>query len=512
MRLVNRPSARWLVHECLTFLVVLAVADGVAAARPTAATSGTKPWWRNEVAVVTWASLENAADRKWLPFVKEIGSRIADRGVFYGHYPERMPPKNAPASYFHAHGLRVTSFLSVEQWDPAPGAVTQLIDAMKGQLDDGCDGVHLDMFFSIRDYDRAVCQTTLAVAAARRMRDELHAYGRARYGREVMLAGNVWQLEDRFALEAAQILDVAWIESWGQSDLEVVRMARVARALDRGHKPVWYHFQPATDAEPRVKRLANLPKALFASCLMEGAVFLCNYQYPVLITKPPAQRKEGQGDPGAWEMMPINQRWKDAVLRYARFARMHKELLLDASPQAPVLVAFRADDVASANRLMDALLRQHVSFNVLVYGDDPFGAPTVDDLRGYACVVTPSEGLESLAGKAKVFVGVDPFLRAMPREVAEFLSVEGAPQVIGRVFTKGNRVLLHLKQYGYLDETDELAPSPPVRVTLSAPSVTRGFCVSPDRKARMTLKVERQAARVSFTVPGIQYYALVVLE
>jgi hypothetical protein len=502
-----------LIDQCLTILAALAAVDCAAAERPPAATPATNQWWRNEVAVVTWANFENAADREWLPFVKEIGSRIADRGVFYGHYPEQMPPKHAPASFFHANGLKVTSFLSVEQWDSEPQAVTRLIDAMKVQLDDGCDGVHLDMFFNIRDYDRAVCQSMAAVAATRRMRDALHDYGRTHHGRAVMLAGNVWRLDDRFALEAARILDVAWIESWGQSDLELVRMARVARALDRGRKPVWYHFQPTTDAAERVKKLVNLPKALFASCLMEGAVFLCNYQYPVLITTRPDKQHEFPGERGVWQMVPINTRWKEAVLRYAKFARAHKELLLDAIPQAPVLVVFRAGDVAAANRLMDALLRLGVSFNVLVYGDDPFGPPTVDVLTGYTCVVTPSAGLEKLAGNTKIFVGTDTFLRASPREAAEFLKIEGAPQVIGRVFTKGNRVLLHLKQCGYSDQADELRCTPPVRVTLCAPKVTRGACVSPDREGRTTLKVARESGTtVSFTVPGIHYYSLVVLE
>jgi len=269
-----------------------------------------KAWWKQETAT-TWTGFGDPAHRKWLDFVRQLGTTACDRGVFYPH--KDAPGRQAAAAdYYHRQGLQLTSFLSIDRWQPDQQSVTELIARMRRQLDDGCDGVHLDMLFCVADPKKNVEQSDVAVRAVAQMRDAAHDHPRKS---QVMFAGNTWKLDSTFSLKVASLCDVAWIESWGHDDLELVRIARVARSLGGYGKPTWYHWQPHDNEQARVEKLTNLPRALYSSCLMEGAVFLCNYQYPV-----PLVRQDEQGQKVTdWKMFPINAGWQQSVLRKPKF-------------------------------------------------------------------------------------------------------------------------------------------------------------------------------------------------
>jgi hypothetical protein len=468
-----------------------------------------RPWWLDQINIMSWATLHQPEDRSYLEFAAELGSQVADRGIFCGHYSTDPPSATLPhpeqtTTFFRQHQLKVTAFLSVEQWDPAPAAVTKLISTLEGYVDGGCDGVHLDMLFQPRGEQDAL-------ASIRRMRDELHQYSRAKYRRDVLFTGNVWRLDSPFALRAAALTDVVWIESWGKSDLEQVRVARVARSLSNSQMPVWYHLQPDTDTQDRVLKLVNLPAALFAGCLYEDAQFLCNYKYPVPTTV--AQAKPGQPTID-WKMTYINPGWRQTLVRYAAFARTYRAYLTGTTPVSSVLVAFRPEEVEQANGIMDELLAHGIDFNVLAYGDAPMRPATAETLGHYPVIVTPSRRpeLNSLAKTAVFATRAEDVYNGPVDTVQSLLKIGGVKNVVGRVFVQGRRRIVHLKQTGYTDGADGLQKTGPLTLTLYAPGVRSAICVSPDEPGKLTPALHRQGNYVTFTIPGVTYFALVVLE
>ncbi len=455
-----------------------------------------KYWWSDQVNVVTWGLLHQETDPRWAAFAEETGATIMDRGFRFPR-PSQVPPEfhqecQRAAQAIHARGWKLNSFRTIMDWDPSPEPLAQAIDSLKKHIDDGCDGVHLDWFNTPKT-------TEGAPAAARQIREELRRYGREKYGREVMFAGNIWSLIEPSALEMAPQMDVVWIESWGDSDVALVRIARMATAAGCG-RPVWYHWQPNDDHEWQVQKLGNLSRALFSSCLMENAVFLCNYKYPVCVK-------------GVWEFFYVTPVWEQNVLRYSKFVRQYRDYYIGAQPQAAVLVAFHPSYLASAAATMQTLLEQGISFNVLIHGGEVFPAAQLADTQGYAAVITPGWGPLPPSDRAKRFDSAEAFLRDVPPEVGAFLTIEQSPKVLGRVMTKGHYRILHLKQTGYTDKTDSLPRTSPLKVTMLAPGVTRGFVASPDGGEESPLQLEAlDGGRVVFTVPGIEYYSLVVLK
>jgi hypothetical protein len=459
-------------------------------------------WWQDQVDIVTWGALSNEKDARWIDFARATGAEIMDRAFLFQAWKHGPAPDTAheqcrqAAEFFHSRGFKFTSFMTAadpegtNRWDPSPAAVDSLLAELKKHVDDGCDGVHLDVFNAVKIPEGAAAQV-------RKLRGGLHEYGREKYGREVMFAGNIWRLEDPFSLDACPNMDAVWIESFGDSDAEVVRIARVGKAAGGG-RPVWYHWQPNDDTEQRVSSLGNLSRALFSSCLMENAVFLCNYKYPVKAK-------------GKWEFFYINDRWEKNVLQYSKFAREYRDCYLGAEPRAAVLVAYQPKDVAAANKTMDALLARGVNFNVLVHGGESHPAPRPEGFKGYAAVIAPGGGLPADIGKR--FEDSDAFFKDVPREVGEFLTIDGAPNVLGRVMVKGNKRILHIKQIGYTDKADSLPATGPLTVTMLAPGVSKGFFASPDRGGKTELSLTAlDQGRVRFTVPGVEYYAMVVME
>lgn len=178
----------------------------------------------------------------------------------------------------------------------------------EGMVDDGCDGIHLDIY-------NEPLTTRGAVEATRRIRDALHEYALNRYKRDLLFTGNLWSIVQPFAAVAAQYMDVIWIESFGDSEADVIRAARVAASLGDYSKPVWYHYQPDFD-DYRAGHLKVFPEALFSSCLFEGAVFLEDFKYAVFVTKGPdrqlrethnsVRRLQVTFSPSAWNLAALD--------------------------------------------------------------------------------------------------------------------------------------------------------------------------------------------------------------
>ncbi len=461
-------------------------------------------WWDEETAVA-WSAFGIPSHDKWLGFVQEVGTTICDRGVFYDGSSSRSGRERV-AEYYHSKGLRVTSFFSIEKWKPVDESVQRLIGQMQGQLDDGCDGVHLDMLFAVEEPRKNVDQSDAAARAVEQMRDAVHSYRR---DAPVMFAGNSWVLDTPFALLVATLCDVAWIESWGRSDLELVRIARVARSLGGYRKPAWYHWQPHHNEQSRVTGLMNLPKALYASCLLEGAVFLCNYQYPVpLVTQPTS------GDAVTeWRMFEINDSWRQSVLQYARFAKEHGHRFREAQPMAPVLVAFKPGDVRQANRIMRDLLRAQAVFNVAVGGKWPLTMIDADDLRGYPAVVTPDVPWIKQTRTEGVYGSAAELMAVADPRILEFCRVQGNPKVIVRIYEAKSQMLIGLKQYGYAESVDGMSVIGPFVVSLYCPErITSAICYSPDRPGHAKLAVSQEGPKTEIIVPKLEYFNLIVLD
>jgi len=495
---------------CLLVVPFLIVIHGCGNERPTAqttretGTASSEVWWKQETAA-TWTDLGNHAHRKWLPFVRKLGTTACDRGVFYP-LDGPMRGQAAVVEYYHSQGLRVTSFLTIAEWQPSEQAVSRLIARMHKHLADGCDGVHLDMLFTVADPKRNVVDSDAAVRAVARMRDAVHDYPREP---RAMFAGNTWQLDGEFSLQVASLCDVAWIESWGHDDLDLVRIARVARSLDSEGKPTWYHWQPTDNEQTRVSKLVNLPRALYAGCLMEGAVFLCNYQYPVpLVRRGYDGRKVTE-----WKMFPVNDGWQQSVLGYAQFVKKHAGLLRDAVPTAPVLVAFRAERAWDANRIMRDLLRSGIQFNVKVCGRWPLTALATEDLNGYRAIVTPDTAWARRAGGHPVYGSGKALLRDVGADVRDFCRVRGGTSVVARVYTRDGQILVHLKQYGYTDQADDLPELGPLTVVLHCPHrIRRVQCVSPDREGSQLLAFSQDGNQANLTVPTLTYHNLLIVD
>ncbi|MCL2665397.1 MAG: hypothetical protein FWE82_07280 [Defluviitaleaceae bacterium] len=458
-----------------------------------------KKWWLDEVNLVTLGILSGniETDKSFLEFYKKIGSRIADRGYVYPHFSETVSIGTELIDFYHKHGLKFISFTSVGKW--GANDVEALIAASKIHIDDGADGVHFDMFFSPVHDDKTVAD---AVAEISR---EIKKYAAEKYGRTVCFAGNEWVMENRTALAMANICDVVWIESYAYNALEIVRSARLGRAIGGASKPVWYHWQPEDDAKSRIYNLKNLPKAMFAACLFESALFLCNPQYPVFDTKGEDQSQEFLGSHGKWYIIPINDGWKNSVYQYAASLRDHKNYYIDAVPKAELLFAFTPAQIGEANRCMNLLLAENIPSQPFVYGENPHGILTEKIKSEYKRALVLGED----AASADDIKAMLPILK---EEASQLIKLETTEKIIAGVMEKDGKTLVHLLHHGYSDETDILEPTGPVRITVRLKNIKKATLVSPDMGGEITLPFSIDGESVSFTVPGVTYYSLVILE
>jgi hypothetical protein len=477
------------------------------------ATQQADVWWRQPTAV-TWPDFEKPKHRRWLSFIRDVGPTICDRGIgYYWAMPgtpshETPPGEKAPAvDYYHQQGLQVTAFLSVSNWKTDKASVDNLIRLTRQHLDDGCDGVHLDVITDVTDPQTNVHKSDAAWRAIARMREAVHACPRKV---QPTFSGNAYMLERTIGPGIVKLNDMGWVECHGHDDLDLVRIARVARSVDDYTKPIWYHWQPDDNQQERVERLGNLGKALYASLMMEGAVFLANYQYPV-----PVLTYDKKGVKKLrWIMYPINDRWKAGVLQFARFAVKHANLLTNAKPVAPVLVAYNPQQIGPANLTMTLLLKNNISFNVLVYGQWPF-QPLLHckELDNYKCVITPDNAAERNVEYPSARLAAGDIMASDIPGIHDFCRVEGAGHVVTRMFTQPGKLLVHLKQHGYTDQADALPVVGPLSVNMRCRKRVRSAtCLSPDRPGKARLKFSQRNGQVRLTVPKLEYYNLIVLE
>jgi hypothetical protein len=213
-------------------------------------------------------------------------------------------------------------------------------------------------------------------------------------------------------------------------------------------------------------------------------------------------------------MYEINDRWKEAVLRYARFAREHGELLRNVKPVAPVLVAYNPNQIVAANVAMTLLLKNNIPFNVHVYGKWPFeDLLRCRDLDSYKYVITPDNGAERNVQYAGARLAAGDIMAGNIPGVHDFCRVEGVDHVVTRTFTQPGKLLVHLKQYGYTDQADSLPVVGPLTLEVHCPKRVRNVaCLSPDRPGVTALKFSQRKGQVVMTVPKLEYYNLIVLE
>jgi len=201
------------------------------------------------------------------------------------------------------------------------------------------------------------------------------------------------------------------------------------------------------------------------------------------------------------------------VLRYAQFAKEHAELLRDAKPTAPVLVVFRAERVAAANNIMRDLLRSGIPFNVKVCGHWPLSDLKAKDVGGYRAVVASDVSWAERAGANRVYDSVAALLSAAGPEIRDFCRVQDEVKVVTRLFVKDRLMLVHLKQYGYDDQTDDVPELDPLTLMLHCPRKIRQVtCLSPDRTGSAALKFRQQGSQAKITVPTLEFHDLLVVE
>lgn len=463
-------------------------------------------WWQQETGV-TWPALYEPDQHHWIKFVKDVGTTNCDRGILY-HYGPTLESKADAVEYYHRHGMKVSAFLSINDWKPDKANVADLIRRMRRFLDDGCDGVHLDMFVCVNDPVTNVHKSDTAVRAVEKLRDAIHAYPRRP---KAIFTGNAWILDSTFGPSLIKICDVGWIESYGHDDLELVRISRVSRSIDGYTKPIWYHWQPDDDEQERSVKLNNLGRALYASCMMEGAIFLCNYRYPV-----PVLSYDASGEKFLkWIFYDINKRWQEGVVAYAKFAKRYAKYFRDVEPVAPVLVAFDPEQITPANKAMTLLLKNNIPFNVHVFGKWPFeDVSRFRDFDKYPCVITPDNAKERKVVYPTAKLAAGDIIAGNIPGIHDFCRVEGSANVVTRMFSQPGRLLVHMKQHGYTDQADALPEIGPLSLEVrSERKVRRATCLSPDRAGEAkALKFRQHGTQVRLTIPRLEYYNLIVLE
>jgi len=456
-------------------------------------------WWLNEVNLVTLGLLSGNEDKDktLLDFYDKIGARVADRGYVYPHFSETMPIGTTLTDYYHKHGLYFTSFTSVGKWKISD--TEALIAAAKIHVDDGADGIHFDMFFMPeQDNDRVP-------AAVAEIFSKVRQYAKEKYNRIICFAGNEWVMENRTALTMAKESDVVWIESYAYSALEIVRAARLGRAIGGTDKPVWYHWQPEDDAKCRIDNLKNLPKSMFSACLFENALFLCNPQYPVFDTMGEDKSQEFLGKFGKWYIIPINDGWRESLFQYTEFLRTYKDYYIGANPKTELLLAFTPTQINEANQCMDLLLAEGISYQPYVYGEAPHGELNTNIKTAYQRVLVLGETIKSVDDLRVI-------LSILKEESSHIIKFETIEKVIAGVMVKDSKTLIHLLHYGYTDSSDSLESTEPIHITIKTGKINNLKLVSPDMKDEMTIPFTTDGELPSFTIPGLTYYSLVILE
>ena len=469
-------------------------------------------WWEAETNLITWGFFNGDVDhdKRQLEFYKRIGAKVADRGFSYPHYNDTVSIGTEKADFFHKHGIHVNSFTSVKDWKL--NDVPQMIKSACLHIDDGADGVHFDIFNCSENDNPKI------IAAIGEMTKSIKNYAMSEYGREVCFTGNLWMITDRVSLGIAYYTDVIWAESFGYGEGEIIRAFRLGRSVGGYDKPVWYHWQPNDDEKRRVDKLKNLVKSLFASCLFESALFLCNPAYPCFDTEGEDRSQEFFGKWGVWSFAYINDGWRKGLYQYSDFLRKNGEFYQNYIPKAPLLIAFTPNDLNLANDCMDILLAKNIQYEPVVYGENPFGPFSRHPFDGgftHALYIGKTPENNYFPEKDSYAVAsLEDMNRLIPElslREKDFLRMENSSCVWGRVMKKNDITLLHLLHVGYNDDIDNMDTTDGFDVSLVVSSVKKVTLISPDSYGEINLPFHHKDNVVSFMIPGVQYYSLVVI-
>ena len=76
-----------------------------------------------------------------------------------------------------------------------------------------------------------------------------------------------------------------------------------------------------------------------------------------------------------------------------------------------------------------------------------------------------------------------------------------------------NQMFVHLKQYGYADQADDVPVLGPLTLTLHCPrKIHQVTCFSPDRPGSTVLEFSQRASQAEITVPKLTFHDLLVVD
>ena len=224
--------------------------------------------------------------------------------------------------------------------------------------------------------------------------------------------------------------------------------------------------------------------------------------------------------------------WKDPVGRkafvdYFNFARKYDEYYHPVESFSEVALVFPrqsiqigdAEPVDDFREIGQALLNEHILFDVL--SDENISA---ERLNQYPAVILPNvkaisseqhELLAEYAERGGVLItneiDRDAILNSLRNDISGGISEIDAPWMIRvTAFSQPERTLLHLVNYNR-DETDDRGPANDLRLPVET-DVNSVTLISPDNPQSYSLDWQQTEARVTFRVPSVLVYGVVVVD
>lgn len=455
-------------------------------------------WWDNHVNVCTWSMLGRGEhDESILHFFRDMEVSIADRGHFVGMETQNPEKAKAIAKLHHENGIKITSFNTIEGWNAEEANL--MIEQLKHHIDLGYDGVHLDMFNATKDRD-----SITTWEAGQKISTALKKYAKDRYNKDIMFSGNTWVNENPLSIKLTSICDVAWVESWGDSIMDVALICKIGKATRQCPRSCWYHLQPNTDEEWKITDKSNYVRALMSSCIMEGAVFLCNLSYPVLSTKD-----------DRWHFVAINEAWKKYVLQYGAFLNRYKEYHVGTQPQAEAVYVVHPREIALARPTMFYLMNENIQFNLLISGDKPLGELDTDTLSAYKYILTNKRAGFSIPSQSTNIHFDQGMLRETLQSLADYsrsyLSFSD-DRVVGRIMKKDTTTIVHVKNRSYCLDTDSISSIYNVQTNMYAPGAYKVVLISPDTNEEDELDFTVDRENIHFQLPVVEYYSTIIVH
>jgi hypothetical protein len=241
----------------------------------------------------------------------------------------------------------------------------------------------------------------------------------------------------------------------------------------------------------------------------------------------------------------------DALKEWTSFLRRHRDLLVGLTTDNEVAVVYSNAAVLRDPEthyrylgLAQALYEGGVQFDVIYTGDDRFALASLDSavLARYETVIVPGRGLleerqaaaieqyqrdggtvisidsDSSAANsiARFWAGYadadrDAVLASVPPPDRAVIRTS-TPRVVGtKYLTSDGRVVVHLLNYDYHEDTDEIEPARNVEVSMGWPRDTATISLT-TREGTAALSGIPSRGRVVFRVPILADYAIVTIE